>query len=141
MDAKSWGDYNARLEERLNADGLDLRKHADQHPVRLILKEGPQGTYYLVNVNEFSGKFDVMFRLSHRGGPTVYEFLKTLDPDGAAYVTIVGSTQAVTPPPPLYYSSIRGAANWTNTASTLTSNAVQNGLAILILMVGIVMVA
>jgi hypothetical protein len=47
-----------------------------------------------------------MFRLSHRGGPTVYEFLKTLDPDGAAYVTIVGSTQAVTPPPPLYYSSI-----------------------------------
>jgi hypothetical protein len=55
VDAKSWGDYNARLEERLNADGLDLRKHADQHPVRLILKEGPQGTYYLVNVNEFSG--------------------------------------------------------------------------------------
>lgn len=133
MDATSWGDYNGRLEERLNADGVDLLKHADEHTVRLSLKAGPQGTYYLVNVNEFSGKFDVAFRLVHSRGPTVYDYLKTLDPDGVAYVAMVGSTQALAPPSPLYFSSIR-AANWANAASILTFE-------VLILMVGVFMVA
>jgi hypothetical protein len=123
VDAMSWGDYDAQLSERLNAEGVDLLKHADQHPVRLSLKagSGPEATYYLVVLNEYNGQFG--FFVHHRlrkddsssSTPDVFEYLSTLDPNSVAYVTVSGTTFAARPPAPLTYTSIR-AANWTRPA-------------------------
>jgi hypothetical protein len=125
VDAMSWGEYYARSSERLNAEGVDLLKHADQHPVRLSLKagSGPEATYYLVVLNEYNGQFGFVVHHSLRkddsssssSTPDVFEYLSTLDPNSAAYVTVSGTSSAVSPPPPLTYTSIR-AANWTRPA-------------------------
>lgn len=118
MDSASWGDYYARLSERRNAEGVDLLTHADQHSVRLSLKAGPQAIYFLVSLSEFGG-FTVRFRLSRvdsSGAPDVHDYLKTLDPNSNAYVTVSGMTQVTAPPFPMYYTSMR-AANWTRPAS------------------------
>jgi hypothetical protein len=124
VDAMSWGDYYVQSNARLNAEGVDLNKHADQHPVRLSLKagSGPDATYYLVVLNEYNGEFGFAVHHSLRkddssssSTPDVFEYLSTLDPNSAAYVTVSGTSSPVSPPPPLTYTSIR-AANWTRPA-------------------------
>jgi hypothetical protein len=117
------GDYNARPDVRLNAEGVDLLMNADEQPVRLTLKAGLQGTYYLVG---WSGtRFWVSHRLSRNASssaPDVVDYLKTLDLNSTAYVTASGMTQVTSPPFPLYYTSMR-ADNWTRPAVPTTSTS------------------